>query len=230
MTSALADAVVSRFAAGLGGAADSDGAAAMAAYMRDQFLFLGVPSPRRKQIMREALGGLPAPTEADLVAVARDGWVRSAREHQYLGVAYLRRHVGVASPALLATLEDLITTKSWWDTVDEVATHVVGPLVAAHPSLAATMDDWVERDDIWLVRTAILHQERYRERTDAERLFAYCARRASDREFFVRKAIGWALRSYSKVAPDAVRAFVQTHESQLSGLSRREALKWVSRG
>ena len=87
------------------------------------------------------------------------------------------------------------------------------------------MDAWSADADKWLVRTAILHQVRYRDTTDSERLFRYCAAQAGHRDFFVRKAIGWALREYAKVAPGAVKAFVAEHATDLSGLSRREALK-----
>src|SRR5262249_4557327 len=92
------------------------------------------------------------------------------------------------------------------------------------------MDGWVESENIWLARVAILHQERYRERTDSEMLFAYCLRRAADREFFVRKAIGWALRSYAKVEPDLVAQFLTGHGAALSGLSRRDAERGVAMG
>jgi 3-methyladenine DNA glycosylase AlkD len=87
------------------------------------------------------------------------------------------------------------------------------------------MEEWVGSEDLWLARTAILHQGRYRERTDAAFLFAACLRRAGDPEFFIRKAIGWALRDYARVDPEAVRRFVTDHAQQLSGLSKREAMK-----
>ena len=127
----------------------------------------------------------------------------------------------------LDVVRPLITAKPWWDTVDELAAHVIGPLVATYHGLIATMDDWSGDENMWLVRTAILHQVRYRETTDSERLFRYCAAQAGHRDFFVRKAIGWALREYAKVAPETVRAFVAEHSTELSGLSRREALKNV---
>jgi len=94
---------------------------------------------------------------------------------------------------------------------------------------AALMDEWIGDDDIWLARTAILHQNRFKGGTDADRLFRYCEVRAADTEFFLRKAIGWALREYSKTDAVAVRAFVAAHDRELSGLSKREALKWLDR-
>lgn len=105
----------------------------------------------------------------------------------------------------------------------------VGPLVRANPLLRKTMDDWISSENFWLARTAILHQLHYKKETDADRLFSYCLRRAADTEFFIRKAIGWALREYSKTDAQAVRQFVRNHP-ELSGLSTREAMKWIERG
>ncbi|MFC7241179.1 DNA alkylation repair protein [Catellatospora aurea] len=113
-------------------------------------------------------------------------------------------------------------------TGDALAAHVVGPLVARDPGLVTTMDAWAADDDLWLVRTAILHQLTYQAATDAPRLLRYCAAQAGHPDFFVRKAIGWALRDYGKTDPAAVRAFVAAHAAELSGLSRREALKHLS--
>jgi 3-methyladenine DNA glycosylase AlkD len=199
----------------------------MVAYMRHQFPYVGITAPEQRVLNRVVLDGLGRPTEADLRIVADACWLRDEREYQYFAVRLLRRCVGVCGAAFLDVVRPLITTKPWWDTTDELAVHVVGPLVAKHPELVATMDDWSGDANMWLVRTAILHQVRYRDTTDSERLFRYCVAQAGHRDFFVRKAIGWALREYAKVAPDAVRAFVAEHSAELSGLSRREALKNV---
>jgi 3-methyladenine DNA glycosylase AlkD len=198
----------------------------MVAYMRHQFAYLGITAPDQRALNRSVLDRAGRPTEVDLRDVARACWLRDEREYQYFAVRLLRRYVGVCEAGFLDVVRPLITTKPWWDTVDELAAHVVGPLVATYPGLVATMDDWSGEENMWLVRTAILHQVRYRETTDSERLFRYCAAQAGHRDFFVRKAIGWTLREYAKVAPGAVRAFVDAH-SELSGLSRREALKNV---
>lgn len=100
---------------------------------------------------------------------------------------------------------------------------MAGPLVTAYPELRATTDVWIDHKDMWLARTAILHQLRYKGRTDASLLFDFCQRRGEDKEFFLQKAIGWALREYSKTDPDAVRSFVDDMADRLSPLSRREA-------
>ncbi|GAA4683885.1 DNA alkylation repair protein [Phytohabitans rumicis] len=219
----LAAEVTARLTRVYGAARDPDRAAAMAAYMRGQFAFLGIPSPAQRALAREVLAGLPRPAEDDLRDVARGCWALPEREYQYFACGWLRRHARVCSAGFVPVARDLVTTKPWWDTVDALAAHLVGPLVAAHPALVSTMDEWVEDDDMWLVRTAILHQLRYREATDAARLFRYCTRQAGHPDFFIRKAIGWALREYAKTDPAAVRSYVEAH--RLAPLSVREALK-----
>jgi 3-methyladenine DNA glycosylase AlkD len=223
--------LVARFQQAVDAARDPVRAAGTTAYMRNQFPFAGVSMPRLAAIYREAAQGLPPPVSAaEVAAVALACWELPEREHQHLGCMHARRHVRLLGPTFVPTLERLVATKSWWDTVDELATHVAGPLVAAHPELRAVMDHWLESDCLWLARVAILHQERWKERTDAGLLFAYCRRRAGDREFFIRKAIGWALRSYAKVEPERVAGFLAAHGRELSGLSQREAERGVAMG
>jgi 3-methyladenine DNA glycosylase AlkD len=219
--------LMSRLTRVYGHAADPTRASAMAAYMRDQFPFLGIPAPAQKTLSREVVAGLGHPGEADLRVVAQECWALPEREYQYFACSFLRRHARVCSPDFLPTARFLLTTKAWWDTVDALAAHLVGPMVARHPELVAAMDEWILDDDKWLVRTAILHQLGYQEATDGRRLFHYCAVRAGHPDFFVRKAIGWALREYAKTAPDEVRTFVHAHQSRLSALSAREALRTV---
>jgi 3-methyladenine DNA glycosylase AlkD len=221
----LTGTVLDRLVATYGAARDPAAAAPMRAYMRDQFPFLGIPTTRRRPLSREVLEGLPRPAEDDLRAVALACWELPEREYQYFACDWLRRHAAVCSPAFLDTARILITTKSWWDTVDALAAHLVGPIVARHPATVTTMDAWLADENMWLARTAILHQLGYAEQTDADRLFRYCLARAGHPDFFIRKAIGWALRQYAKTDPVSVRSFVTAHASQLSPLSKREALK-----
>lgn len=200
-------------------------AAEMTAYVRGQFSFFGIGAPAREMLIRAAADGLGRPSERDLSGLALACWRKRDRDYQYAACKMLRRHVAQLNPAFLDVAERLITSKSWWDTVDELASHVVGPLVKRHPELGATMDAWIASENIWVARTAILHQTRNRGDTDERRLFAHCLRRASDTDFFIRKAIGWALREYAKTNPGAVERFVRKNGSRLSGLSKREALK-----
>ncbi len=162
------------------GARDASRAAAMAAYMRNQFPFLGIPAPERAALTREAWRQLGAPTEADLAALARALWVLPEREYQYAALDLLGRSIQCCGPALVDVTRELATTKSWWDTVDAVA-KVIGALVLRFPEVANTMDAWAKNEDMWLRRTAILHQLGFKSRTDTARLFGYCAAMAGER-------------------------------------------------
>lgn len=213
--------------------ADAEWAVGAAAYMRNQYPFLGVRTPARRRLGKEALADLPtlSPshlTESRLAAIARALWQQPEREFQYAGCDLLSKHVGVTGPGFIDVVHELVVTKAWWDTVDALAAHTAGPLVRRHPELTAVMDDWVRSEDIWVARTAILHQLTYRADTDGDRLFAYCRLRAGDSEFFIRKAIGWALRTYAAREPDRVAEFLRDTPS-LSPLSIREATKGVER-
>jgi 3-methyladenine DNA glycosylase AlkD len=222
----LARIVLDRLIATYTTAADPAAAAPMRAYMRDAFPFLGIKTQRRRELSRRVLAGLSRPAEDDLRVVGLACWELPEREYQYFAVDWLARNAKACGPRFLTTAETLITTKSWWDTVDALASHLVGTIVANHPVAVSTMDVWIADDNLWLARTAILHQLRYKKDTDEARLFRYCAAQAGHRDFFIRKAIGWALREYAKTDPDAVRAFVRA-TPVLSSLSVREALKNV---
>jgi 3-methyladenine DNA glycosylase AlkD len=221
----LADEVLDRLVRRYDAAREPERAVLAAAYMRDQFDFLGFPAPTQRALSRTVVQGLPAPAEDDLRSVALACWDLDEREYQYFACDWLRTHVAVPGPGFIATAHTLITTKSWWDTVDPLATRFVGGLVRRHPLLVAEMDAWSADADMWLVRTAILHQLHYGADTDTERLFGYCSRQAGHADFFVRKAIGWALRHYARTDPDAVRGYVEKNRGRLSPLSVREATK-----
>ncbi|UQA91028.1 DNA alkylation repair protein [Streptomyces halobius] len=223
--SALADTVLSRLTASCPPAGDPVRAEGAAAYLKGVCPFLGIPATERRTLDRALLKGTPKPDETDCTAIALRCWDLREREYHYFAVDYLRRHVKRCSSGFLPVARRLITTTSWWDTVDALAAHVVGGLVSADARLTTDMDRWIEDDDRWVARTALLHQLRFKERTDTDRLFAYCLRRAGHQDFFIRKAIGWALRAYAKTAPEAVRGFVEEHREGLSPLSVREAMK-----
>jgi 3-methyladenine DNA glycosylase AlkD len=224
----LAAALLSELQRAYRSAADPARAASMRAYMRDQFPYLGIPGPKQAELTRAVLAAVPAarkPTQADLTEVSLGCWALDEREFAYFPLSYLRRHVKACDASFIDTVRTLVTTKSWWDTVDALAARVAGPLVQAHPALIATMDAWLAADNMWLNRVAILHQLHFKSATDQSRLFRYCESQAGHKDFFIRKAIGWALREYGKTAPDAVRGFVKANRDKLSGLSTREALK-----
>ena len=219
------DTVVAELGVALAAAGDPERAVAMRSYMRDQFSFFGVPAPERRAISKQVLDPLGAPSPEDLEAIGPLAWAVDGRELQYAAVDVLVRHAPQARPQLLGVVGDLVTTKSWWDTVDALSANVVGPLVRRHPGLVATLDGWIAGDELWLARAAILHQLGYRSDTDVDRLFRYSLAWALCPDFFARKAIGWALRQYARTDPEAVQAFLVEHDDALSPLTVREASK-----
>jgi 3-methyladenine DNA glycosylase AlkD len=223
--STLADTLVQRLTAAYTAAADPERSVSMRAYMKDVAPFLGITTPARRALSGSVLEGTPRPTEDDCTALALRCWAFPEREYHYFAIDYLRRHVRRLSSGFLPVTRHLVTASPWWDTVDALASHVVGGLVAADPGLKTDMDAWIEDDHLWIARTALLHQLRYKGETDTRRLFAYCVRQSGHPDFFIRKAIGWCLREYAKTDAEAVRDFVARERSRLSPLSVREALK-----
>lgn len=205
--------------------ADAERAVKMSAYMKDRFEFFGIAAQPRRELGRDARHGLTRPGSADVLRFAELAWRRPERELQYMAVDELSRIVRKLDASSLGAVRTLIATKSWWDTVDALASHVVGGLVRSNGELVAEMDQWISDGNIWIARSALLHQLRYRGSTDEDRLFGYCELQASHPDFFIRKAIGWALRQYAREEPDSVRQFLARNRTQLSPLSIREASK-----
>ncbi|WP_219834491.1 DNA alkylation repair protein [Paenibacillus sp. R14(2021)] len=210
----------------LRGHRDAETAAGMTAYMRNQFSFLGIRTPERAALTKTFTKVHGFPQGETLEAVVRDLWAQPEREFHYTAMVLMEKRKKQLPPEQTALLEMLITTHAWWDTVDLLAGHFAGALFAMHPELIpAYTEKWIASDNLWLRRSAILFQLGYKGRTDAALLFALIRRTAHEEEFFIRKAIGWALREYGKTDAGAVRAFVR--ETPLSPLSVREALKHI---
>lgn len=205
-------------------AADPANAAAMERYMKDIAPFLGIKTPQRRALLKAHVDRYGLPPIAELSAICRAAFAQPEREWHYCAVDLLQRMAKKLGPEHLPLIEELITTSSWWDTVDLLASNVAGVILERHPGQIAKWNKrWIESTDLWLNRTAILFQLKWKKDTDAELLFANIRRHAAHPDFFIRKAIGWALRAYSAVAPGAVSAFVRT--VPLSSLSVREATR-----
>jgi 3-methyladenine DNA glycosylase AlkD len=202
---------------------DNDRAIAMAAYMKNHFPFLGIASPAR----RAAVKHIPKPELAAVHAIARALWKRKEREYQYTAVDLLDALAKkLDTSTTLNLIEELALKKSWWDCVDGLAG--VGSTVLRHNVDARDIVwAWSGHESFWVNRLAILHQNGWGETTDKKVLFKLCLAHtnANNDEFFVRKAIGWALRDYAWKNPKAVQTFVEANRSKLSALSVREALK-----
>ena len=214
--------------AALEAAAEPGRAEPMQAYMRDQFVFLGVAAPRRRLAARGLLAGLKGVGAEALLEHAQRLWQQPEREYQHVALDMLdmhRRQLGIAHlPALLG----LARQRAWWDSVDGMA-GIVGDVLQAELRRGgdghAHMEGALRHADFWLRRIAMLHQLGWRGDTDARWLFDAALALAHEDEFFIRKAIGWALRDYARHAPEAVAAFAGAQRLRLSPLSYREALK-----
>ena len=199
------------------------------AYMKSEMPYLGVPLPRVRAIVRAETAERPPRTASGLTATVRALWRPAVyREERYAateltGLSSVRR---LQTLALLPLYQEMITTGAWWDHVDEVA-HRIGALLRAFPTeMRPTILSWSRDPDRWLRRTSIICQLDAKEQTDLPLLASAILANADDPDFFLRKAIGWALRQHARVDPDWVRQFVADHE--LSPLSRREALKHLT--
>lgn len=201
----------------------------MRRYMKDVAPFLGIPTPDRREAQSAAWKALPEPDAGDVATIARSLWALPEREYQYAACDLLaREHRRLPGSVLADPVQALLTDRPWWDTVDSLGTAVITPLVQRHSEQVELMWAWWDSRDRWLVRAAIQHQRGLKERTDLDRLFTMCDRYATDREFFIAKAIGWALRDVTRWAPAAVHRFVDEHPD-LSTVARREATRGLDR-
>lgn len=209
--------------------ADPERSQPMKKYMRDKFEFFGLSSPLRKSVCKEFLQQKLSPQETrKFVALL---WAKPQREFQYFAVDYLEKHMDTSAEfeANIECVKGLITSKSWWDTVDALASKIVGGLVKKHRDDGKNvMEEWIDHENMWLRRTAILHQLSYKEETDEEVLFRFCSLRAQEEEFFIRKAIGWALRQYAWTSGSSVKKYLLKYKKELSSLSFKEAAKHLN--
>ena len=194
----------------------------MRAYMRNQFDFLGIPSPVRKQIQRPYFAAMKK--AAIDWAFVETCWQLPYREMQYVAIDYLVTMQSVLQPDELEKISELVLQKSWWDTVDGL-NKVVGGLTMTYPELSQKMLAWSKAENLWLRRIAIDHQLLRKEKTDRELLETILLNNLGSDEFFINKAIGWSLRDYAKTNPGWVQAFLLTHKDQLAPLSIKEASK-----
>ena len=214
-------------------AANPDRAPQQQAYMKSEMPFLGVLVPQCRRIAASAFRARPLP-DADAWQAAILGlWRRAAfREERYaaIGLLTLPRCSRWIEPRRVPMIEELVVTGAWWDYVDAIAGRSMGTMLAGHPhSTKALLRGWARSDNVWKRRTAILAQLRSKQATDRKLLADVIEPSVREGEFFLRKAIGWALREFSKTDPAWVTEFIAAHDG-LSGLSRREALKHLQRG
>jgi 3-methyladenine DNA glycosylase AlkD len=207
--------------------ADPVQAAPMKKYMRDQFEYLGIKTPKNVALQKEFFAEHGFPELSELENVLRDLWSLSQREFQYVAVGLLGRFDKQIPAKFIKTIEYMILTKSWWDTVDTIAGGTVGVHFRRFPDVRANyLAKWRASDNFWLRRTTILFQLNYKKETDFDLLCEIICENLNSREFFINKAIGWSLRQYARVNPKAVTKFVKS--TALHPLSTREAMKHLS--
>jgi len=201
--------------------ADTARAPAMGAYMRDQFPFLGIATPARREALRPAILDFKGASSAELLGVASELWQLPEREYQYAALDLMAAHWKQFDSADLPALQAFVLSKSWWDSVDGLAGIIGDVLRFEHHE----MDSALKHDNFWMRRIALLHQLGWRGKTDEMRLFRYSLALGHENEFFIQKAIGWALRDYARHAPHNVARFIHENGTALSKLSVREAGK-----
>lgn len=198
----------------------------MKGYMKDLFEFYGVPAPQRKVIFSQLKPELKEFSIDELFDLAEALWCSEYRELHYLAIDILQWKKKYIRVDHLPRVKQLIEINSWWDSVDAIASHLVGHILSLDRDLQLkTSASWLASDDIWLQRSIIIHQLRYKEKFDEKLLFDSILSVLPTKEFFLQKAAGWALRSYAKYEPQSVLNFVDTHE--LPKLTEREAVRSI---
>jgi len=209
--------------------ADPERARGMQAYMKSSMPYLGVPVPNVRRTTRAAAARYPPADLDDLRESATALWRAAVfREERYAATELTCLRMATGRLELLDLWREMIVTGAWWDHVDAVAHRIGALLVAHHDHLAPLLTDWSRDPDRWLRRASIICQLSLKSRTDVPLLREVILVNAADPEFFVRKAIGWALRDYARTDPEWVRSFVADHAAVLSPLSRREAMKHLT--
>ncbi len=198
--------------------------AQMQAYMRDLYPYYGIQAKPRADLLKEYLktAGLPKNVEA----VVEECWERNEREWQYIGLELAdRAHRKKILEVPMELFRFMIISKSWWDTVDLVASNAVGREMKKAEDFRPIMEDWLYSGNLWLQRSTLIFQLKYKSDTDIEWLHQAISELKGNKDFFIQKAIGWALRQYAWIDADWVRREVT--QQNLDGIARREALKHI---
>jgi len=205
-------------------AANNHQAVQMSKYMRDLFPFLGIPTPKRKELSKDFLNSAKKQKEIDWTFV-NTCWEKE-REFQYLALNYIATLAKLLTPKDLPQLKHLAVTKSWWDTID-CLDRIIGGIALNFPEVNPILLNWSTDENFWLRRIAIDHQLMRKNKTDAALLEQIIVNNLGQTEFFINKAIGWSLREYSKTNPKWVHNFLTKHNNKLSPLSIKEASKYL---
>ena len=217
---------ISEITASLTSMANATEATQMKKYMRDQFDFLGIHAPERRTLVKTLRRR--DFSEQALLSIFEALWYQPMREYKYVAIEIMRHHIRALSLQSTAFFISHALEKPWWDSIDTL-TALIGKIYLANLDLMQTenkeMDQALLHESFWMRRIAMIHQLGFKQKTDRRRLFEYALELAPEKEFFIGKAIGWALRDFSKYEPQAVRGFIDNYRPVFSLLTRREALK-----
>jgi 3-methyladenine DNA glycosylase AlkD len=200
----------------------------MSNYMKSKFAFLGLPSPLRKEIQSDWFIKLLDLTGEEKRELVQELWQKEEREFQYTAIDFIKKWKKKEwLEEDLDFLKWLITQKSWWDTVDLIASNYLGNYFLLFPhKLEAAIENWRNSENIWLNRSTLIYQLKYKNQVNFELLKSLVVQFQANKEFFIQKAIGWSLRSYADVYPEKVMEFV--NEINLEGLAKREAIRKIA--
>ena len=200
-------------------------AVSMCAYMRNQFQYLGIPTPLRRKICKVYFNEAKKLKKIEWKFI-KTCWDNPYREMQYIAVDYLTIMKDFLTIQDVSKIRKLAITKSWWDTIDGLD-KIIGDIALSYPDVSEIMISWSQDENIWLRRIAIDHQLNRKNKTNTELLEKIIANNFGVDEFFINKAIGWSLREYSKINPQWVKCFIKKHKEQLSPLSIKEGSKYI---
>lgn len=204
--------------------ADARLATGQKAYMKNHFEFFGITSPIRRRICQPFLSKENLPSKKEAIAIIKACWKKDQREYQYFAQELAFKYHRQPEKKDIGLFKYMIANKSWWDTVDFIAANLLGHYFKTFPEeIPGTINKWLQSGNIWLQRSCLLFQLKYKKQTDTALLASVIKSLIGSREFFINKAIGWSLREYSKTDPQWVISFVA--ENELANLSRREALR-----
>lgn len=196
------------------------------AYMLHQFEFYGIVTAKRRKLSKDYMKENTLTSLQEIELIAKACFELREREYQYFAVELLSFYKKIWQPSIIKTIEYCLIHKSWWDSVDHIASECLTDYFKMYPNkIVSITSKWNQSNNIWLQRSSIMFQKAFKTNTNTELLGKYILNCASSKEFFVQKAIGWALREYSKTNATWVKDFVANH--QLAPLSKREALKRI---
>ncbi|MBL7814887.1 MAG: DNA alkylation repair protein [Saprospiraceae bacterium] len=197
------------------------------AYMKEQFAFFGIKAPLRNALFKQFFVENTPPQYSELSDLVWTLWLEPEREFQYFAIELLVKYKKQWTEDIIELFEKMIVHKSWWDSVDYISSSLISLYFKQFPhQIKPITEGWIDTGNMWLQRVCLIFQLSYRQKTDTELMFKYICLLNHSKEFFIQKAIGWALRQHARTDADSVKNFVEN--TSLAPISKREAMKHIS--